>query len=154
MPIITNSRQVLRRLKLRSNSDYASLQMASVLQCVTIEVCCVGPGGIETHAWALMSTFMTEVLSKADWVKLWDHVLSNSPPFFMFLLLSYLVHFRAQIMSAESMQQMETITRRCNPVDLNQVMMQNDRLHCLSRVTVSLLSHVTMVMTLDMVLAR
>ena len=64
---------------------------------------------------------MTEVLSKRDWLKLWDHVLSNSPPFLMFLLLSYLVYFRAQIISAETLQQMEGITRRCNPVDLNQV---------------------------------
>ena len=39
----------------------------------------------------------------------------------MFLLLSYLMYFRAQIMSAESMQQMEGISRRCNPLDLNKV---------------------------------
>lgn len=64
---------------------------------------------------------MTEVLAKPDWLKLWDHVLSNSSPFLMFLVLSYLVYFRAQILSAETLQQMEGITRRCNPVDLNQV---------------------------------
>ena len=80
-----------------------------------------GPGGIETHAWSLMSTVMTEVLSKADWLKLWDHVLSNSLPFLHFLLLSYLLYFRTQIMSAETMNQMEGITRRCNPLDLNKV---------------------------------
>ncbi|KAL3152259.1 hypothetical protein ABBQ32_001336 [Trebouxia sp. C0010 RCD-2024] len=80
-----------------------------------------GPGGIETHAWSLMSTVMTEVLSKADWLKLWDHVLSNSPPFLLFLLLSYLLYFKAQILSAESTDQMEGITRRCNPLDLNKM---------------------------------
>lgn len=84
-------------------------------------VCAAGPGGIETHAWSLMSTVMTEVLSKTDWLKLWDHVLSNSPPFLLFLLLSYLLYFKAQILSAESMEQMEGITRRCNPLDLNKV---------------------------------
>jgi len=80
-----------------------------------------GPGGIEMHAWGLLSTALTEVLSKSHWLKLWDHVFSNSPPFLMFLLLSYLMYFRAQIMSAETMQQMEGITRRCNPLDLNKV---------------------------------
>lgn len=80
-----------------------------------------GPGGMEVHAWSLLSTAMTEVLAKPDWLKLWDHVLSNSPPFLMFLVLSYLVYFRVQILSAETLQQMEGITRRCNPVDLNQV---------------------------------
>ena len=85
-------------------------------------MCTAGPGGIETYAWGLMSTVMTEVLSKADWLKLWDHALSNSPPFFMFLLLSYLLYFRAQIMSAETREHMEGITRRCNPVDLNKVL--------------------------------
>lgn len=69
-----------------------------------------------------MSTVMTEVLSKTDWLKLWDHVLSNSPPFFLFLLLSYLIYFRAQIMSAATREQMEGITRRCNPLDLNKVL--------------------------------
>ncbi len=68
---------------------------------------------------------MTEVLSKSDWLKLWDHVFSNSPPFLMFLLLSYLTYLRAQIMSAQTMQQMESITRRCSPLDLNKVL-----LHC------------------------
>ncbi len=80
-----------------------------------------GPGGIEVHAWGLLSTALTEVLSKSDWLMLWDHVFSNSPPFLMFLLLSYLMYFRAEIMSAETMQQMEGITRRCNPLDLNKV---------------------------------
>lgn len=68
-----------------------------------------------------MSTVLTEVLPKADWLKLWDHVLSNSPPFLLFLLLSYLLYFRTQIMSAETREQMEGITRRCNPLDLNKV---------------------------------
>lgn len=91
-------------------------------QClVTTLLTRAGPGGLELHAWALMSTVMTEVLSKADWLKLWDHVLSNSPPFFMFVLLAYFVYFREQILSAETQQQMEGITRRCNPVDLNKV---------------------------------
>ena len=86
------------------------------------------------HAWGLMSTVMTEVLSKADWLKLWDHVLSNSPPFFMFLLLSYLLHFRAQIMSAETREHVDGIIRRCNPLDLNKVVpLENTNLlllHC------------------------
>lgn len=86
------------------------------------------PGGIHTHAWGLMSTVMTEVLSKADWLKLWDHVLSNSPPFFMFLLLSYLVFFRAQIMSAETREHLEGITRRCNSLDLNKVLLSPQQL--------------------------
>ena len=102
-------------------------------QCVhqeltLLSLCEIGPGGIETHAWGLMSTVMTEVLSKADWLKLWDHVLSNSPPFFMFLLLSYLLYFRAQITSAETRQHTEGITRRCNPLDLNKVLLL--LLHC------------------------
>ena len=71
------------------------------------------------HAWGLLSTALTEVLSKADWLKLWDHVFSNSPPFLLFLLLSYFVYFRSQIMSAETMAQMDSIMRRCNPLDLN-----------------------------------
>ena len=94
-------------------------------------MCNAGPGGVETHAWGLMSTVMTEVLSKADWLKLWDHVLSNSPPFFMFLLLSYLLYFRAQIMSAETREHMEGITRRCNPLDLNKVLPSAEQHHCL-----------------------
>ena len=87
-----------------------------------LSVCCTGPGGLETHAWALMSTVMTEVLSKADWLKLWDHILSNSPPFLMFVLLAYFIFFRGPIMSAETLQEVEGITRRCNPIDLNKVM--------------------------------
>ena len=73
------------------------------------------------HAWGLLSTALTEVLSKADWLKLWDHVFSNSPPFFLFLVLSYFVYFRSQIMSAETMSQMDSIMRRGNPLDLNKV---------------------------------
>ena len=78
---------------------------------------------MEAHAWALMSTVMTEVLSKADWLKLWDHILSNSPPFFMYVLAAYFIYFREQILSAETQQHMEGITRRCNPIDLNKVLL-------------------------------
>ena len=78
---------------------------------------------------------MTEVLSKADWLKLWDHVLSNSLPFFMFLLLSYLLYFRTQIMSAETRQHMEGITRRCNPLDLNKVLPLTEQYYCYCIIT-------------------
>ena len=103
-------------------------------------MCDAGPGGIETHAWGLMSTVMTEVLCKADWLKLWDHVLSNSPPFFIFLLLSYLVYFRDQIMSAETREHMEGITRRCNPLDLNKVLPSPKHHYCFCTATATLVT--------------
>jgi hypothetical protein len=50
-----------------------------------------GTAGAAGAAWLLLQTAFTDVLAKGDWLKLWDHLLTNPPSFIYYAAAAYLV---------------------------------------------------------------
>ena len=59
------------------------------------------------YAWPLMETLFSEVLSREDWLKLWDNVFSNHPSFLLFLLISYLTTARHTLLHCTSTEDLK-----------------------------------------------
>ncbi|CAG9462793.1 unnamed protein product [Pedinophyceae sp. YPF-701] len=78
-------------------------------------------GGCQAPAWALMSTLLSEVLSRAEWMKVFDHMVSNPPSFLAYAVLAYMAHFRGAIMAADSGEEVDVFVRRCNALDVNKL---------------------------------
>ena len=70
------------------------------------------------YAWRMMRTVFTEVLSRDEWLHLFDHVLSHSDEssLFLFAIVAYLKQFRAAIIGAGSNEEIEAFLQRQNPV--------------------------------------
>ena len=77
--------------------------------------------GLQGHAWALLSTLLTEVLPKTDWLKVWDHAFSNEPSFVLFLILSFMIAKRGQLAGCQSAEELDTVFRQTSTTDVNQV---------------------------------
>ena len=81
-------------------------------------------GGVQVHAWTLLQSLFSEVLSRHEWLKLFDHVLSNPPSFMECFVVAYLSYFRQSIMSAPTKDEVYLFFRRSEPVNINQVLLR------------------------------
>jgi hypothetical protein len=46
----------------------------------------------------MLHTFFTEILTRNDWLKLWDHLLTNPPAFIYYFIVAYLRTFRIALL--------------------------------------------------------
>ncbi|KAL5467429.1 hypothetical protein EMCRGX_G031650 [Ephydatia muelleri] len=78
---------------------------------------------ITTHhyAWPLLETMFSEVLSRDEWLRAWDNVVSNHPSFLLFLVLGYLVAARHTLLQCTTPEDFEYFFHHQNTVDINAV---------------------------------
>lgn len=80
-----------------------------------------GPGGI---AWKLLTTLMSEVVRKLDWLVMWDHALTNKPHFLHFLIISYMIFSRQRLMALQSEENVDNFLRTARPVNMQKIVSQ------------------------------
>ena len=78
-------------------------------------------GGVQTHAWTLLQSALTEVLSSGEWLKLWDHIISNDASYIYYATVAFMVYFRASIISAEKEEELQMFFRRSSALDIGTV---------------------------------
>lgn len=78
-------------------------------------------GGVQAHAWSMLQSSMTEVLSTQEWLKLWDHIISNDPTFLYYVSVSFMIYFRNPIMSAGKEEDLQMFFRRSSVLDINTI---------------------------------
>ena len=78
-------------------------------------------GGVQTHAWTLLQGALTEVLSSGEWLKLWDHILSNDASYIYYATVAFMVYFRASIIAAEKEEELQMFFRRSSALDIGTV---------------------------------
>lgn len=81
-------------------------------------------GGVGRVLWTTMSTLMSEVVSRQDWLKLWDHVITNDPTFLYFLLISHLIYFKQSLMAFQTDEDIEAFVHTPKPSDINKIILQ------------------------------
>lgn len=75
----------------------------------------------QVYAWIMMQTLFSEIFAKDDWLKLWDHLVSNQPSFLYFIIVAYLIRFRSPLLETHRESDFEFFFQRRNPVSLNSV---------------------------------
>lgn len=81
-------------------------------------------GGSGKVFWAIMSTLMSEVVSRQDWLKLWDHIVTNDITFLHFCLVSHLIYFKQSLMAFEKEEDVEAFAHIAKPLDINKIILQ------------------------------
>jgi hypothetical protein len=76
--------------------------------------------GIKTdlYAWTLLEMAFSEVLTRSDWLCLWDHVLSNEPSFLLMAVVSYNIVCRRTVMSCRDHHDFQYFFHNQNPIDM------------------------------------
>jgi hypothetical protein len=63
----------------------------------------------QVYAWCLIRSLFAEVLSRQDWLVLWDHLFSHAkdPSLLLFAALAYLKYFRSSLLAAKTVSDVE-----------------------------------------------
>ena len=62
------------------------------------------------YAWPLLQTLLSEVLTKDEWLRVWDNVFSNHPSFLLLVVVSYVISSRKALMQCTVKEDFEVGT--------------------------------------------
>ncbi|GAB1597767.1 TBC1 domain family member 31 [Argonauta hians] len=78
----------------------------------------------QIYAWPLLESLFTEVLTKNEWLRLWDHVFSNHPAFLLMVVVAYIVGARAALMKCVELEDFKFFFSQQNAVNIGNVIKQ------------------------------
>ncbi|RIA93430.1 WD40-repeat-containing domain protein [Glomus cerebriforme] len=75
---------------------------------------------IQDCAWTMIQWSFARILTKEDWLELWDHLLSNEEPSFMyFFLIAYIMIARDVLLGMTTKKQVSDFFSRANIVNIS-----------------------------------
>ncbi|KAI9356508.1 hypothetical protein DFJ73DRAFT_822843 [Zopfochytrium polystomum] len=91
----------------------------------------------QIYGWTMLQTLFTELFSKGDWVKLWDHFVTNPPAFMYYFMAAYIQASRTALLHTNKATDVEFFFSRPSLVSLDTVLLASYRLHSLTPDTIS-----------------
>ncbi|XP_073535959.1 TBC1 domain family member 31 isoform X2 [Phyllobates terribilis] len=73
----------------------------------------------QVYAWPLLETLFSEVLTREEWLKLFDNVFSNHPSFLLMAVVSYILCSRSPLLHCSQMEDFEYFFHHRNNLDIN-----------------------------------
>ena len=59
------------------------------------------------YAWPLLQTFFSEVLTRDEWLRIWDNIFSNHPGYLILAVTSYLTCSRHSLLQCATVEDFE-----------------------------------------------
>ncbi|XP_057291272.1 TBC1 domain family member 31-like isoform X2 [Hydractinia symbiolongicarpus] len=82
----------------------------------------------QTYAWPLLHTLFSEILTKEQWMIVWDNLFSNPPSFMLFFVVSYLIGSRQTLLSCKSEEDFQFFFHHKNAVDIPSIIKETYRI--------------------------
>ncbi|KAI8519950.1 hypothetical protein Bbelb_032070 [Branchiostoma belcheri] len=82
----------------------------------------------QTYAWPLLETLFSEVLTKDEWLKLFDNVFSNHPSFLLLCVAAYAISARGPLTKCTDVGDFEYFFHHRNAIDIGAVIKEAYRL--------------------------
>ncbi|XP_066936715.1 TBC1 domain family member 31-like [Clytia hemisphaerica] len=82
----------------------------------------------QLYAWPMLQTLYSEVLTRDDWLIVWDNVFSSHPSFMLYFLVAYLIHSRKALLCTQTKENIKVFFHHQNPVDIAMVIKETYRL--------------------------
>jgi len=58
----------------------------------------------QTYAWSLLETGFSEVFTRSEWMRLWDHILTNQPSWLLMAVVAYSLINRGPLLDCYEME--------------------------------------------------
>eukprot|EP01112_Ceratiomyxa_fruticulosa_P015637 TRINITY_DN4626_c0_g1_i1.p1 TRINITY_DN4626_c0_g1~~TRINITY_DN4626_c0_g1_i1.p1 ORF type:complete len:853 (-),score=217.84 TRINITY_DN4626_c0_g1_i1:25-2583(-) len=81
-----------------------------------------------TYCFPLLSTLFSEVFQLGEWCIMFDHLVSNPPPFLLYFVVAYLRYFRGTLLSTNNIKDFEFFFHHVTPVDILHLIQSSYRL--------------------------
>ncbi|XP_028392859.1 TBC1 domain family member 31-like [Dendronephthya gigantea] len=78
----------------------------------------------QIYCWPIIETLFSEVLTKEEWLRIWDHIFSNHPSFLLFLVTSYLICSRKVLLQCTAKEDFEYFVHHRNACDISAVIQE------------------------------
>nr|CAB3266840.1 TBC1 domain family member 31 [Phallusia mammillata] len=82
----------------------------------------------QIYAWPLLQTLMSEVLTRDEWLKLFDNVFSNHPSFFLYCVVAYSISCRSALLKTKQTDDFKYFYHHRNALDIRAVINEAYRL--------------------------
>ncbi|XP_075560707.1 TBC1 domain family member 31 isoform X3 [Pelecanus crispus] len=75
----------------------------------------------QVYAWPLLETLFSEVLTREEWLKVFDNIFSNHPSYFLMIVVAYVICSRAPLLHCNQTGDFEYFFHHRNNLDINVV---------------------------------
>ncbi|XP_062483072.1 TBC1 domain family member 31 [Pezoporus occidentalis] len=75
----------------------------------------------QVYAWPLLETLFSEVLTREEWLKVFDNIFSNHPSYFLMIVIAYIMCSRAPLLHCNQTADFEYFFHHRNNLDINVV---------------------------------
>ncbi|KAL0963382.1 hypothetical protein UPYG_G00305670 [Umbra pygmaea] len=82
----------------------------------------------QLYVWPLLETMFSEVLTRDEWLKLFDNVFSNHPAFLLVAVVSYVICCRAPLLLCKHKEDFEYFFHHRNNLDIGSMIKETYRL--------------------------
>lgn len=82
----------------------------------------------QLYSWPLMQTLFSEVVTKEEWLKLFDHIFTNHPSFLLILIAAYLIGARAALLACQNKDDFKYFFHHRNAININSVISEAYRI--------------------------
>lgn len=82
----------------------------------------------QIYAWPLLETLFSEVLTKDEWLCMWDNVFSNHPSYLLMLVAAYVICSRGPLLQVTDLDDFHYFFHHHNPVDVKLLIKEANRL--------------------------
>ncbi|NXX87654.1 TBC31 protein, partial [Centropus bengalensis] len=82
----------------------------------------------QVYAWPLLETLFSEVLTREEWLKVFDNIFSNHPSYFLMMVVAYIICSRAPLLHCNQRADFEYFFHHRNNLDINIVIKEAYRL--------------------------
>ncbi|KFZ45370.1 TBC1 domain family member 31, partial [Antrostomus carolinensis] len=75
----------------------------------------------QVYAWPLLETLFSEVLTREEWLKVFDNIFSNHPSYFLMIVVAYIICSRTPLLHCNQIADFEYFFHHRNNLDINVV---------------------------------
>uniref|UniRef100_A0A670Y1M5 TBC1 domain family member 31 n=1 Tax=Pseudonaja textilis TaxID=8673 RepID=A0A670Y1M5_PSETE len=75
----------------------------------------------QSYAWPLLETMFSEVLTREEWLKMFDNIFSNHPSYLLMVVAAYLICSRAPLLHCNQKEDFEYFFHHRNHLDVSMV---------------------------------
>ncbi|NWU84102.1 TBC31 protein, partial [Onychorhynchus coronatus] len=82
----------------------------------------------QVYAWPLLETLLSEVLTREEWLKVFDNIFSNHPSYFLMIVVAYIICSRAPLLQCNQAADFEYFFHHRNNLEVTAVIKEAYRL--------------------------
>ncbi|KAJ9531736.1 hypothetical protein QJQ45_021880, partial [Haematococcus lacustris] len=88
----------------------------------------MAPAGLPGILWVMLQDLLSSVLAQPDWLRLWDHCITEGPDFLPYFVIAYMIGLRSGLLQRKSPGALADFLGKPPPIDCSRLLQKAYRL--------------------------